>query len=101
MESGNIFRNQVIQKRLTPQSILESSTLDDKFPILLKHAKNPSIMRHRINKAIQIEKDHLLQILLISINTTAKWLPVEVLDTGEDTQTDNVKLHKKKPSHKA
>ena len=92
MESGSIFRSLVLQQRLTPQSILES-TLDDKFPLLLKHTKNPTVMRSRIHKAIDTEKDHLLQRLLISIDTTARWIPIKAQPAGDDENTNKVVLH--------
>ena len=92
MESGSIFRSQVLQKRLTPQNILES-TLDDKFPLLMKFTKYPDTIRSRIHTAIDTEKDHLLQILLISIDTTAKWIPITAQPSGDNSNTNNIELH--------
>jgi len=93
-ESGEYFRNMILQRRITPQSILEK-TLTDKLPIVfaVQNFKG-RLVENRIRQGINWLKDNLLQIILNSLDPTSKTirkrtrpiteLPERVLDPSDN-----------------
>ena len=93
-ESGEYFRNMILQRRITPQSILEQ-TLKDKLPIVfaVQNFKG-RLVENRVRNGINWLKDNLLQIILNSLDPTSKTirkrsrpisdLPERVIDSSDN-----------------
>ena len=93
-ESGEYFRNMILQRRITPQSILEK-TLKDKLPIVFAVQNFKSdLVENRLRQGIHWLKDNLLQIILNSLDPTSKTirkrnrpiteLPERILDPSDN-----------------
>jgi len=93
-ESGEYFRNMILQRRITPQSILEK-TLQDKLPIVFAVQNFRSgLVENRIRQGIHWIKDNLIQIILSNLDPTSKTirkrtrpiteLPERVLDPSDN-----------------
>jgi hypothetical protein len=64
-ESGEYFRTSVLNRRLTPQSILENP-IENKLPIIFHATNNVDEMRDVLNSGIQKEKqDIIISIFMI------------------------------------
>ncbi len=71
-ESGEYFRSEILQRRITPQSILEK-TIRDKLPIIFSVANlQESLILNRVRQGVRWLKDNLVQIILNSIDPTSK-----------------------------
>jgi len=105
-ESGEYFRNMILQRRITPQSILEK-TLNDKLPIVftVENFKG-NLVKNRIRQGIHWLKDNLIQIILNSLDPTSKTirkrsrpvteLPERIIDPGDNilkTKSDFLKSY--------
>ena len=93
-ESGEYFRNMILQRRITPQSILEK-TLKDKLPIVFAVQNFKSdLVENRLRQGIHWLKDNLLQIILNNLDPTSKTirkrnrpiteLPERILDPSDN-----------------
>ena len=58
-ESGEYFRTSVLNRRLTPQSILENP-IENKLPIIFHATNNQDEMRDMLNSGIQKEKQDII-----------------------------------------
>ena len=99
-ESGEYFRNMILQRRITPQSILEK-TLQDKLPIVFAVQNFRSgLVENRIRQGIHWIKDNLIQIILSNLDPTSKSIrkrtrPITEMEERVLDPNDNVLKNKK------